>query len=521
MRWFVTDRGIVRQAAGATDLIDAGHGLPVDRPFSIALGDSGSVWVGFRASGVVRITSRLRVEMPGSTSPHPRGYVRALHRSADGNLWASDDDGIWVLSAGAWSLLTDTFGLLTPAIWPITSSPRGIYLGTLGVGVLRLRLAEFREALPVVRVLAPEQGKAGLALRWVVATRRGLVAPADVMTRWQLDEEAWSDWSVARSVIAPAMLSWRRHTLRVEARTPLGLREKEAGHLEFVVPPPLWWRHEVLLPVAALLASLCWVSVLLRRRRIQNRALARRVREAERMELVGSFAAGLAHELNNLLTTILVNAELVHDDPSGTPEPTPADEIRRAASRAAEQVRSMQAFTRDRALVLVPIDLRDALSRQRVAINALFGARVATTWELGDVPVRVRAEVNGLAGMMRALAENAQDAMHDAGRFHVRLSVCAVPPARRHHLGLHADGRYAEIALSDSGAGMSSEQTRRAFEPYFSTRDRPGLGLALVYGLTHRFGGAVEIHADPGRGTTVRLFLPVVDDAATPGPAAT
>ena len=510
-RWFVTSEGVVRQRGDVVDRIDSSRGLPGDALFSITLGDAGSVWVGLRANGVVRITSDLQVERPDPAAPYPHGYVRALHRTTDGNIWAADDDGIWVLSGGTWSLLTETFGLATPAVWPVTSSGDDIYVGTLGVGVLRLRLAELRAAVPEVRLLPPQQGDGGLALRWVVATPRGLVAPADVTSRWHLDDGEWSAWSTTTTSTVAGLLPWGRHVLIVEARTPLGVQTTQPARAEFVVPPPLWWRREVLLPLTALATTLLWVSVLLWRRRRQTLSLARRVREAERMEIVGRFAAGMAHELNNLLATVVLNSDCVVDEAPGDAGRSPAAEIRRAALQAAGQVRSLQAFTRDQALLLHAVDLRVELSRQRDAIDALFGPDIDTDWALGGVAMRVRAEVNGLAGMLRALAMNAADAMPAGGHFRVVLSAGPLSYDRRRHLGLSAGERYAEIAVSDSGDGMTSEATNRAFEPYFSTRGQPGLGLSLVYGLTQRFGGAVEIDAQPGRGTTMRLFLPLVD----------
>ena len=516
-RWFVTSAGVVRQRGDVVDRIDVAHGLGGDLPFSITLGDEGSVWVGLRADGVARITSDLRVERPDPAAPFPHGYVRSLHRTADGNVWAANDDGIWVMSGGTWSLLTETFGLATPAVWPVTSSGDDIYVGTLGVGVLRLRLAELRAAVPEVRPRQPAQGSDGLELRWVVAAPRGLVAPADVTSRWHLDDGAWSAWSSSTTGTVAGLLPWGRHVLYVEARTPLGVQTTQPARQEFVVPPPLWWRRAVLLPLAALVAMLLWVSVLLWRRRSQNRVLARRVREAERMEIVGGFAAGMAHELNNLLATVVLNSDLVVDEARGDSGRSPAAEIRRAALQAAGQVRSLQAFTRDQALLLHAVDLRDELARQRDAVDALFGPNIDTDWTLGGVAVRVRAEVNGLAGILRALAVNANDAMPAGGHFRVVLTAGPLSDDRRRHLGLSDGERFAEVAVSDSGVGMTSGETSRAFEPYFSTRGQPGLGLALVYGLTQRFGGAVELDAQPGRGTTVRLFLPLVDDDTAKG----
>jgi signal transduction histidine kinase len=154
-------------------------------------------------------------------------------------------------------------------------------------------------------------------------------------------------------------------------------------------------------------------------------------------------------------------------------------------------------------------------------ISALFDSRVAVKWELGREPVPVKVELNGLAAMLRALAENARDAMPSGGRFTVVLDTHSLTEAERRQLDIAASDRCATITVHDTGVGMSSRESQRAFEPYFSTRpDRPGLGLAMVYGLTRRFGGAVRIETTEGQGTELRIFLPLVPDSAPPTGAA-
>ena len=512
-RWFVTDRGVMRERGGSFTVIGTAQGMPADQPFCIALGDGGGVWVGLRSTGVVHISADLRVERPPASAPHPTGSVRALHRAENGSVWASDADGIWVLAGGSWSLLTETFGLPTPAVWPITSRQGDVYVGTLGAGVLRLRLAEFRAAVPAVWILPPVRGDRGLQLHWNVATRNGVVAPEEVLTRWRLDDGAWSEWSDRHEAIETGRLPWRSHTLLVEARTPLGVQAAAPARLAFSTPAPAWWRREVLGVVAALLALLAWLGVLLLRRRRQQETLARRVRDAEQMELVGSFAAGMAHELNNLLTAISVNAELVEDAP-GHESPSPSDEIRRAAMQAAGQLRSVLAFTRDHAMVLEAVNLSALLQEQQAPVGALFPSGIEVHWQIPPHPVRVQAEPNAIAAILRALAENARDSMTTTGRFDVTLRSVRLDAPHRRALGLADAPGHAELVVADSGAGMTAEQSLRALEPRFPARDGPGSGLVLVHGLMRRFGGAVQMESSTGSGTTLRLFFPMIADAS-------
>jgi len=138
---------------------------------------------------------------------------------------------------------------------------------------------------------------------------------------------------------------------------------------------------------------------------------------------------------------------------------------------------------------------------------------VDLAWQVPSEPVIVRAEPNGIAAMLRALADNAVDAMGERGTIRVSLAVVSLPPRRQHVLGLRDAPAYAEIRVSDTGMGMTGEQQAKAFEPYYSTRNRAGLGLPLVYGFSRRFNGAVEVGETSPAGTTIHLYFPIATDA--------
>ncbi len=507
-RWFATDRGVARDRDGALALLDAGPELSIDVPYSLAPSDGGGLWIGRRVRGIIRLRADLTLESPPKDELYPLGQV-TVHRAADGRIWATNPDGIWVRAGASWSLLTRTFGLPTQSVWPLVSHGGDVYVGTMGAGVLRLRLGELGDARPQVVVREPRVEDGRLMMRWSVAMERGRVASEDVASRWRLDGGSWSSWSLETSAPAPVALPWRRHVLQVEARTPLGVTSAEAAERSFRVPPPAWWRREVLTLIAGLLLVLGWLTVLLVRRRRLQEAMARRVREAERMELVGNFAAGMAHELNNLLTTISVNAELVEDAP-GSEAPSPAEEIRRAAMQAAGQLRSVLAFTRDRELVLTTVDLADVLRQQQALVSALFPSGIEARWHVPDNPVPVKAESNALAAIMRALAEHSRESMTATGWFDVTLRVVALNAARRADLGVGDASEVAELIVTDSGAGMTAEQSVHALEPAYPSRGAPASSLALVYGLVRRFGGAVKLEPSlAGEGGRLSLYFPL------------
>ncbi len=506
-RWFATERGLVRDIGGANDLKIVQTGAPHDLPWSLVAADDGGVWVGLRPSGPLHVRDDLSVEHPAATETFPTGTV-TLHRHTDGRIWATSGDGIWVYSDSSWSTLTRSFGLPTQATWPLASSGLDLYVGTLGAGVFRLRTDELFNAHPRVALQEPSNEDTGLMLRWSVATERSVVAPEDVLSRWKLDNGRWSRWSHSTVGVARVWMPLVRHTLQVEARTPLGARSLNPELTTFTVPPPVWWRVGLLLPIGALLGVLVWLSMLLVRRRREQEALSLRVREAERMELVGSFAAGMAHELNNLLTTIIVNTELVHDDRPPGAEPSPAEEIRRAALQAAAQLRSVLTFTSDRSIVLGALDLAALLRQQSGPVSAMFPSTIEVTWNVPSEPMMVHAEPNAIAAILRALAEHALDAMTDVGRFDVTLTVRHLDARYRSELGLEAAPAHAALVLSHSGAGMTAEQSLQVFLPRFD-REESGIGLPLVYGFMRRFHGAVQIDPSVTSGTTFRLYFPI------------
>lgn len=506
-RWFATNRGVLRDSAGTFVLVPPARDQAGDVAFSLAIADSGALWVSVRPSGVLRVLPGLRAELPDTSGAAPTGQV-TVYRAGDGRIWASNADGIWLRVGDGWTRLSRALGLPTLNVWPLVTSGSDLYVGTMGAGVLRVRLDELAAARPRVIPL-PSRAEGGeLKLRWSVATERGTFAPVDLESRWRLDDEEWSAWSAATEITAPAHVPWRRHVLWVEARTPLGVTSQAPARLAFEVPAPVWWRRDVLTVVSALLVLLAWLSVLLVRRRRLQEQMSRRIREAERMELVGTFAAGMAHELNNLLTTITVNAELVEDAP-GSESPSPSAEIHRAALLAAAQLRHVLSFTSDLSRVVSVIDLAALLRAQQEPIGARVREHIEMRWHLPNDAVPVLAEPNAMAAVLRSLVEHACDHLHGTGLIEVTLRVRQLDAPQRARLDLAAAPLHAEIEITDSSGRAAGAEARRTLEAGFPSRDNPVASLALVHGLVRRLGGAVHADDADGRGRVLRVYLPV------------
>ncbi|MBW7934551.1 MAG: hypothetical protein H3C62_13300, partial [Gemmatimonadaceae bacterium] len=224
------------------------------------------------------------------------------------------------------------------------------------------------------------------------------------------------------------------------------------------------------------------------------------------MSALGVLAAGLAHELNNLLTVISVNAELVQDPPDAESS-SPSAEIQRAVRQAAGQLKSVLAYTRDLALVLGPVDLAELLRARHSEVAALIPETVQSRWTIPPEPVMVMAEPNAIAAILRSLAEFAHTRLRDAGTFDVRLQTVRLDAQRRAWLGIAPEPSHVELVIADSGPALSEDQMRRLFEPAFPTRERPDSGLVLVQGMMRRFGGAVDVRSSSSGGLTFHLYF--------------
>jgi PAS domain S-box-containing protein len=257
-----------------------------------------------------------------------------------------------------------------------------------------------------------------------------------------------------------------------------------------------------------------------------------RLRQAQKMEAVGQLAGGVAHDFNNLLTAITGYAELVQ---SGTDPSTllwrDVEQIRVAGHSAAALTRQLLAFSRQQILQPKVLNLNTVVGKIEALLFRVIGAHIKVTTELhGDLPA-IKADPGQLEQVVMNLAVNARDAMPSGGQ----LSICTAAVdldadfvAR--HLGATA-GPHVLLQVTDTGTGMDRETQRRIFEPFFTTKERgtgTGLGLATVYGIVKQSGGSIWVRSEVGRGTTFKVFLPVVPQtlqAVVPGgtrlPAAT
>ena len=251
-----------------------------------------------------------------------------------------------------------------------------------------------------------------------------------------------------------------------------------------------------------------------------QRHLENQLRQSQKMEAVGQLAGGIAHDFNNLLTAILGSTQLLlQATPPGDVRREDVEEIRNAGLRAAELTRQLLAFSRRQVLAPKVLELNAVVANMDKMLRRLIGDDVELATALHAEAGAVNADPGQLEQVLLNLVVNARDAMPGGGRVLIettRLLLRDELVERRHRL---APGDYVCLAVTDSGLGMDEATQAHLFEPFFTTKEvgkGTGLGLATVYGIVKQSGGYIWVYSEPGRGTTVKVYLPRVPGAAEP-----
>jgi signal transduction histidine kinase/CheY-like chemotaxis protein len=237
-------------------------------------------------------------------------------------------------------------------------------------------------------------------------------------------------------------------------------------------------------------------------------ALAR----AQKMEAVGRLTGGIAHDFNNLLTAMVGSLELLQARVAGDPRAAHhADVAVQAAERGAKLTAQLLAFSRQQRLDLRPIDVNALVRNMDRLLPRAVGSSVVVQFDLAERCGWAVADPNQLELAILNLAINARDAMADGGRLTVATGRAT------HDEPGHGIVEAIAITVTDTGTGMSPEVLAHAFEPFYTTKELgkgTGLGLAQVYGIARQSGGDVRIESESGRGTTVSILLPRVEQPA-------
>ena len=278
--------------------------------------------------------------------------------------------------------------------------------------------------------------------------------------------------------------------------------------------------------IAAAIGLMALTLLALRRTRREQQALAQardavaeraaieaQLYQAQKMEAVGLLTAGIAHDFNNLLTVVAGHIALLESDPE-CPAPRREKLIGLALSgceRAAARTKRLLSFARREPADPQPTDANEAVRGMSELPWRSMSDQIATEFRLQPNLWPVFVDAQQLENALLNIALNARDAMAGRGTLTIETANTTFDDAyAAAHPGV-TPGLYIEIRVSDDGCGMPPEVRRRAFDPFFSTKEAgkgTGLGLSQVYGFVTRFGGYCAIDSTPGQGTTIKLYLP-------------
>lgn len=251
----------------------------------------------------------------------------------------------------------------------------------------------------------------------------------------------------------------------------------------------------------------------------EQRILENQFRQAQKMEAVGRLAGGVAHDFNNVLTVISGYTEvLLERTGPGNPLFPKIQAIHQATERATSVTRQLLAFSRKQMLELKVIDVNAIVCDIERLLKPLIGENIQLETKLGNDVGRTRADAGQIEQVIMNLVVNSKDAMPVGGRIVIQTANADLKKddLSREHSYIHP-GPYVMLSVSDNGHGMDKETQARIFEPFFTTKEKgkgTGLGLSTVYGIVKQSGGYILVDSQLGRGTTFRVYLPRVEEAA-------
>lgn len=245
------------------------------------------------------------------------------------------------------------------------------------------------------------------------------------------------------------------------------------------------------------------------------------LRQAQKMEVIGRMAAGIAHEFNNLLTVIQGDVGLLQSaGPDHPGRHALLEQIMQASQRAATFTRQLLAFSRKQVLQPRVLACSDLLSRMQKMLGRLIGEKYEVQVDCSSSILSVRADEGGLEQVLINLVLNARDAMPEGGIVEIGARLVTLDDnAARENTEARA-GEFVCLRVTDYGTGMTPQVLSRIFDPFFTTKDvgkGTGLGLSTIHGIIKQHEGWVEVSSEPNKGSTFKVFLPATN--AAPGDA--
>ncbi|MGO9116729.1 MAG: PAS domain S-box protein [Desulfomonilaceae bacterium] len=250
----------------------------------------------------------------------------------------------------------------------------------------------------------------------------------------------------------------------------------------------------------------------------ERKQLQRQFLQAQKMEAIGQLAGGVAHDFNNILTAIIGYTDvLTQQIPEDSPYRNKVMHINSAGARAAHLTRQLLAFSRKQILDLRPLKLNEVIANFQRMLRPLIREDIEVVTLLDQSAGTVMGDATQIEQILLNLAINARDAMPKGGKLTVETANIYLDEA---YVRTHSEvrsGPYVMVAVSDTGHGIDPDVLPRVFDPFFTTKAKEkgtGLGLSTVYGIVKQHQGHVTAYSEPGRGTTFKVYLPLVQNAS-------
>ena len=251
----------------------------------------------------------------------------------------------------------------------------------------------------------------------------------------------------------------------------------------------------------------------------ERQALEDELRQAQKMESIGRLGGGLAHDFNNILNIVAAYAGLLDRDIDAEKKKETLAGIQKAVQRGAGVVRQLLTFARRDETSFQPVDVNEVARETAQMASETFPKRIAIELELASDLPKISADPNHIHQALLNLCVNSRDSIADRGK--ITLSTAVVPGANlRARFPETTSKTYVRASVADTGAGMDGGTRSRIFEPFFTTKGKAegsGLGLPVVYGIVKNHSGVIDVESNPGKGTTVSLYFPVLAEGAGEG----
>ena len=248
----------------------------------------------------------------------------------------------------------------------------------------------------------------------------------------------------------------------------------------------------------------------------ERRHLEQQLRESQKLDAIGQLAGGIAHDFNNILMIIQGYGTLLLETSNPPDTAEAAQQIVKAAERAAGLTRQLLTFSRRQLMQSRVLDLNEIVTGLSKMLGRVLGENLRLEVSLDSRALLTRADAGMLEQVLLNLVVNARDAMPDGGRLEVATGEATLTAAEAGLFPDLAPGRHVWLRVTDTGSGIPPEHRARIFDPFFTTKGvgkGTGLGLATVFGIVKQHHGAITVVSEVGRGTTFQVFLPTKEAA--------